>query len=480
MANNTEVLLKRFLKRKVKITTALVTVFMITGTMSMSEIISKPYDYEKKEYNLDSNGIEKGVYNFTNKDKTILNFSNKGLYVKNSSGIGKPQIQFYGSGELLAEKDSDNAIKSEKEWMVIKTLEDDKDLKIDSKGYKVKNAIEVNGRGDVAISDFRNVEIGNSKGTDSAYETNINVNNGSAIIEAKEKISLKDAKTGAYVNGKGSSLRLTSKEIEITVAGDEKSAKEHGFGVRATEESKITLYGENIKIKDNKNKGIVSKGANVVLKAAEKIDVEAPAHALLAEGNSKGTTPNIFIEGKDITLKALEEDSEQVIYGADGGIIILNSENIDIQGKKDGITAENGSNINLTADGKISILGDIISNEKANINIKKSNKIKSGNVEIALDSDEIKSYRENKFIPSKYNWALISSEDESRIELDLKGKNEKGIGSLFIGQVRDNIGTSQEGKIILNMDKDSVWVPRNSNSITNLNLNGGKIDLGCR
>ena len=120
MANNTEVLLKRFLKRKVKITTALVTVFMITGTMSMSEIISKPYDYEKKEYNLDSNGIEKGVYNFTNKDKTILNFSNKGLYVKNSSGIGKPQIQFYGSGELLAEKDSDNAIKSEKcyrsEW----------------------------------------------------------------------------------------------------------------------------------------------------------------------------------------------------------------------------------------------------------------------------------------------------------------------------------------------------------------------------
>ena len=479
MANNTEVLLKRFLKRKVKITTALVTVFMITGTMSMSEIISKPYDYEKKEYNLDSNGIEKGVYNFTNKDKTILNFSNKGLYVKNSSGIGKPQIQFYGSGELLAEKDSDNAIKSEKEWMVIKTLEDDKDLKIDSKGYKVKNAIEVNGRGDVAISDFRNVEIGNSKGTDSAYETNINVNNGSAIIEAKEKISLKDAKTGAYVNGKGSSLRLTSKEIEITVAGDEKSAKEHGFGVRATEESKITLYGENIKIKDNKNKGIVSKGANVVLKAAEKIDVEAPAHALLAEGNSKGTTPNIFIEGKDITLKALEEDSEQVIYGADGGIIILNSENIDIQGKKDGITAENGSNINLTADGKISILGDIISNEKANINIKKSNKIKSGNVEIALDSDEIKSYRENKFIPSKYNWALISSEDESRIELDLKGKNEKGIGSLFIGQVRDNIGTSQEGKIILNMDKDSVWVPRNSNSITNLNLNGGKIDLAA-
>lgn len=479
MANNTEVLLKRFLKRKVKITTALVTVFMITGTMSMSEIISKPYDYEKKEYNLDSNGIEKGVYNFTNKDKTILNFSNKGLYVKNSSGIGKPQIQFYGSGELLAEKDSDNAIKSEKEWMVIKTLEDDKDLKIDSKGYKVKNAIEVNGRGDVSISDFRNVEIGNSKGTDSAYETNINVNNGSAIIEAKEKISLKDAKTGAYVNGKGSSLRLTSKEIEITVAGDEKSAKEHGFGVRATEESKITLYGENIKIKDNKNKGIVSKGANVVLKAAEKIDVEAPAHALLAEGNSKGTTPNIFIEGKDITLKALEEDSEQVIYGADGGIIILNSENIDIQGKKDGITAENGSNINLTADGKISILGDIISNEKANINIKKSNKIKSGNVEIALDSDEIKSYRENKFIPSKYNWALISSEDESRIELDLKGKNEKGIGSLFIGQVRDNIGTSQEGKIILNMDKDSVWVPRNSNSITNLNLNGGKIDLAA-
>ena len=479
MANNTEVLLKRFLKRKVKITTALVTVFMITGTMSMSEIISKPYDYEKKEYNLDSNGIEKGVYNFTNKDKTILNFSNKGLYVKNSSGIGKPQIQFYGSGELLAEKDSDNAIKSEKEWMVIKTLEDDKDLKIDSKGYKVKNAIEVNGRGDVAISDFRNVEIGNSKGTDSAYETNINVNNGSAIIEAKEKISLKDAKTGAYVNGKGSSLRLTSKEIEITVAGDEKSAKEHGFGVRATEESKITLYGENIKIKDNKNKGIVSKGANVVLKAAEKIDVEAPAHALLAEGNSKGTTPNIFIEGKDITLKALEEDSEQVIYGADGGIIILNSENIDIQGKKDGITAENGSNINLTADGKISILGDIISNKKSNINIKKSNKIKSGNVEIALDSDEIKSYRENKFIPSKYNWALISSENESRIELDLKGKNEKGIGSLFIGQVRDNIGTSQEGKIILNMDKDSVWVPRNSNSITNLNLNGGKIDLAA-
>lgn len=479
MANNTEVLLKRFLKRKVKITTALVTVFMITGTMSMSEIISKPYDYEKKEYNLDSNGIEKGVYNFTNKDKTILNFSNKGLYVKNSSDIGKPQIQFYGSGELLAEKDSDNAIKSEKEWMVIKTLEDDKDLKIDSKGYKVKNAIEVNGQGDVAISDFRNVEIGNSKGTDSAYETNINVNNGSAIIEAKEKISLKDAKTGAYVNGKGSSLRLTSKEIEITVAGDEKSAKEHGFGVRATEESKITLYGENIKIKDNKNKGIVSKSANVVLKAAEKIVVEAPTHALLAEGNSKGTTPNIFIEGKDIILKSIEEDSEQVIYGADGGIIILNSENIEIQGKKDGITAENGSNINLTADGKISILGDIISNKKSNINIKKSNKIKSGNVEIALDSDEIKSYRENKFIPSKYNWALISSEDESRIELDLKGKNEKGIGSLFIGQVRDNIGTSQEGKIILNMDKDSVWVPRNSNSITNLNLNGGKIDLAA-
>ena len=479
MANNTEVLLKRFLKRKVKITTALVTVFMITGTMSMSEIISKPYDYEKKEYNLDSNGIEKGVYNFTNKDKTILNFSNKGLYVKNSSGIGKPQIQFYGSGELLAEKNSDNAIKSEKEWMVIKTLEDDKDLKIDSKGYKVKNAIEVNGRGDVSISDFRNVEIGNSKGTDSAYETNINVNNGSAIIEAKEKISLKDAKTGAYVNGKGSSLRLTSKEIEITVAGDEKSAKEHGFGVRATEESKITLYGENIKIKDNKNKGIVSKSANVVLKAAEKIVVEAPAHALVARGNSKGTTPNIFMEGKDIILKSIEEDSEQVIYGADGGIIILNSENIDIQGKKDGITAENGSNINLTADGKISVLGDIISNEKANINIKKSNKIKSGNVEIALEPDEIKNYRENKFIPSKYNWALISSENESRIELDLKGKNEKGIGSLFIGQVRDNIGTSQEGKIILNMDKDSVWVPRNSNSITNLNLNGGKIDLAA-
>ena len=597
MANNTEVLLKRFLKRKVKITTALVTVFMITGTMSMSEIISKPYDYEKKEYNLDSNGIEKGVYNFTNKDKTILNFSNKGLYVKNSSGIGKPQIQFYGSGELLAEKDSDNAIKSEKEWMVIKTLEDDKDLKIDSKGYKVKNAIEVNGRGDVAISDFRNVEIGNSKGTDSAYETNINVNNGSAIIEAKEKISLKDAKTGAYVNGKGSSLRLSSKEIEITAAGDEKSAKEHGFGVRATEESKITLYGENIKItgnkkdnkyfnknggiladrggnvdifgresikidgyrgidtktgsvkirnvngdininsqiegiysgrfdnldfengvdlksgkgninitsneigiyasnqtgrttdvsleaenikiKDNKNKGIVSKGANVVLKAAEKIVVEAPTHALLAEGNSKGTTPNIFIEGKDIILKSIEEDSEQVIYGTDRGIIILNSENIEIQGKKDGITAENGSNINLTADGKISILGDIISNKKSNINIKKSNKIKSGNVEIALEPDEIKNYRENKFIPSKYNWALISSENESRIELDLKGKNEKGIGSLFIGQVRDNIGTSQEGKIILNMDKDSVWVPRNSNSITNLNLNGGKIDLAA-
>lgn len=597
MANNTEVLLKRFLKRKVKITTALVTVFMITGTMSMSEIISKPYDYEKKEYNLDSNGIEKGVYNFTNKDKTILNFSNKGLYVKNSSGSGKTQIQFYGSGELLAEKDSDNAIKSEKEWMVIKTLEDDKDLKIDSKGYKVKNAIEVNGQRDVVISDFRNVEIGNSKGTDSAYETNINVNNGSAIIEAKEKISLKDAKTGAYVNGKGSSLRLSSKEIEITAAGDEKSAKEHGFGVRATEESKITLYGENIKItgnkknnkyfnknggiladkggnvdifgsesikidgyrgidtktgsvkirnvngdininsqiegiysgrfnnldfengvdlklgkgninitsneigiytsnqtgrttdvsleaenikiKDNKNKGIVSKGANVVLKAAEKIVVEAPAHALLAEGNSKGTTPNIFIEGKDIILKSIEEDSEQVIYGTDSGIIILNSENIEIQGKKDGITAENGSNINLTADGKISILGDIISNEKANINIKKSNKIKSGNVEIALEPDEIKNYRENKFIPSKYNWALISSENESRIELDLKGKNEKGIGSLFIGQVRDNIGTSQEGKIILNMDKDSVWVPRNSNSITNLNLNGGKIDLAA-
>lgn len=169
------------------------------------------------------------------------------------------------------------------------------------------------------------------------------------------------------------------------------------------------------------------------------------------------------------------KSSENGIETSDKSEFLGTAKEININSRKNAI--ENKSKSKVTLKGNdVSIFGDIITTGESITKIEKLSE-EIGNVEIALNQDEIKNYRENKYYPSNYNWALISSEDKSNIELDLKGKNQAGNGSLLIGQVKDNIGTSSAGKVTLNMDKNSVWVPRKSNSVTNLNLNGGTIDL---
>ena len=396
----------------------------------------------------------------------------------------------------------------------------------DNKYFYKRAGILAEQGGKIELESNKNINITAYRGID-------NKEGGDVKTKSKNgNINIKANENGVYLSKLENKTKFNSNTDLIAEQGDiDITAKKYGVYGTDTfkkDKSNINMTAKNIRVNAEGGDGIYSGGtAQVNLKAENDISIEGSVNAIHSADGDKVNFPNIVISTNKLTLNTLRENSNSGILAEDKTQIKLDTnEELNISSFKNGIKAENESNITATSkdklnirsiesgietsnkatfagiaknikivsDGrdqstikadtnsrvllegeKISLLGNINVDNNAELKVKKLNN-EEGNVEIALNANEIKNYRENKFYPSNYDWAEINAENGGTIDLDLKGK-DKNNGSILIGQLRNNIGTSNAGKINLFMDKDSIFVPRKSNSISTLNLNGGTIDL---
>lgn len=480
MAANTELLLKKFLKRRVKITAALITAFMITGKIITATTLN---NYEVKdaistkngnvkmtnlktleiESNENNNNVEyekninasNGTVNITTEEKISLKDAKTGIFAsgKNSTvKLRSNKIEIITKDSGSSQKEHGFGLRAEEKAEInlqgkIINIEGNK---INNKYFYKNGAILAANGGKINISCNQSVNIEGHRGIDTkAGAVNIESLGDIAILSNIEGIF--SGRFGLEISNYKNEINLKSQNGNITIVSNRSSIYASN---QTKENTSINLTAKNIYLKDVKNQGIVSFNADVNLKADETINIETPQKVLLAEGNSniKKNKSNISLKSKNLILKSIEENNKTAVY------------------------SESHGKINLIAD-NINILGNISALKNSNIKIKKLSKENTGNVEIAFSNKEIDDYRKNDFIPSENNFTVISAENNSNINIDLKGKNKRNNGSLLIAQIKNNIGTDALGTITLNMDKDSIWVPRKSNSVTNLSLNGGTIDL---
>lgn len=334
--------------------------------------------------------------------------------------------------------------------------------RLDNGNYK--NGVELSAEnGDITITSKKTGLTSINRTDVNKTETNLTANN----------ITISATSGDGILSGGKSKVTLTAKE-KISITGGETGLhSDEKFLDGNKKESSIKLAAKNAAISTL----WVDSNAAIFAEKGSKIDLELEDE-LTVQSFAKGAGIKVE-EGSEVTAKAKNKidikSSRNGIETSDKSEFLGTAKEINISSRKNAIENKLKSKVTLKGN-DVSIFGDIITTGGSVTKIEKLSE-EIGNVEIALNKDEIKNYREGKYYPSNYNWSLISSEENSNTDLDLKGENQAGNGSLLIGQVKDNIGTSLAGKVTLNMDKNSVWVPRKSNSVTNLNLNGGTIDL---
>ena len=491
--------LKKFLKRKVKITMGLVVAFLITGTVGFASTglssgnIEKPY--EKGEYYLKEDAVKitntKGGAVFDSATITLkegqsldLIFSNynenttviKDTHISGLNGKKKGTLNLTNKntllGQVLSIGTNEKINISVNELNIngfygIKQTDGTTNFSANTLNIKSKNNGVNLEDGDFNITDSKNVTITSTGTTYNGFSqiagnTNISANN----------LNISGGKTGvSLLNG---NFTVNSNEFHIENVNNTKDEKSGGF---YQESGMAQILTNNLTINSSSNGIQMLNGTNKI--KSQTIDiVSTNGKGIYQKGGEVNISTDILkISGLSFGIHISENgvfkinDSKEVNivstndYGVStNGTVEICTDNLEIRGSYGGIYTYSGE-VKLTAKEKITIANGTIENGK----FEKG----TGNA-IKLGSDSTFSLNKNLDNSDDIIVEIIGDIDTSSkngFDLDLTNKDSFIDGKIVTGSssstnVQSNIGLSN----------GATWNNTGNSNITNLTLNNGVIN----
>lgn len=332
MKDNVEKSLKRWLKNKVKVTMALVTVFLITGSIGYGE----DYIIDENSENQGIEGIKLNTQDEEIKDKKNIKISVESI-IKDGSGSATG-IQMFGNSNLTLQADNEIIVEAKG------TSENNKESSatgIQIASYNTSSTVNINGG--------NKVEIKASSDSHDAYA--MYFHSGEVIVESKniylESIgSSKNDNYSAIIDSVDTNINLTTTEGNIILNGESKTGKMIGiksnvmfdnqekkeinlnssndiimtikgkekvYGLENdSENSSIILSGKNIELsvesfdetKSDYNATVYSQSGKVGLESSNLIKLASNSENNMSFAVDSYNSTNILKSSDDIVLKA--------------------------------------------------------------------------------------------------------------------------------------------------------------------------------
>ena len=329
-----------------------------------------------------------------------------------------------------------------------------------------------------------------------AWGVNATADGGSNVVINAEDIKIAGAEGGVRTFSKGGSVSLTAKQ-NIEIAG----AVQGADGIK----SKIDLKGNDVKITAKATTPSETEGAvrNVSIEATGKVTINAEGLCGVGAGPDKATMAQAMnsIKAKEINITS---DSAFGVYANNHSYYAvgtrvhsyLEAETINIESKKDGIYASNGAVIDIknfdelniksneqginSEYGELSITGKNIDVDAAEQGIRS---LLGGNIELNTESTAIKAGSEAIKATGRSSVEINSSTTQLTGDIVLKhdgealGPNVKvnfGDSKSFL---KGKVTTSDNGITELTFSNSASWDVTGDSNVSELNVNGGVIDL---
>lgn len=446
MKENIEKSLRRWLKRKVKITLGLTVSFMITGTVGFASVEGSLTPNENGDINYGIQGEERGYLIYTDKENKEISTSGKINL--------KVETNFTGT------RDTSGGISTKNGTTDINA---GKGIDITVKNEKMSKVVGIGG--------------GSNKGT-----TNLTTKTGDINVTSNSQMYV------FGIRGNGETINLISENGNINIkAISTKEPISFGWSAGIENSGNVDLNGKNICVSvstvGEMNYGIYSIGGKNSLTADEKIEIKSESGKHSSDGLKNEYGENIF-KAKDILIESLafKDDKNEgkntatsisSVGGANHLIakngITLTSKGLD---STRGITSNSSKNILKTETGDIKITSESI--QKGTVygieSIKSITEINSGKDFIIEASGKYMSYGISGVNNSKFSlnsvgniYMTSASEDNSSLGIFFNSSSEANLTvgkSMIISSASKN-GESQginsnNSKLKLDVEKDLI------------------------
>ncbi len=455
-----EIQLKRFLKRKVKITLGLLVTFMINGTIAFSA------DETKDGWSITSNEKWEGDNLSVNGTGIIMNAAG-GTAIEGIINAKNLNITSSSSGIDVSDKNETLNINVD-DKIQVSSGQDSDGIKVNSGNVNIKSKdVEVLGgkhgifsNNGTAKVEGKNINIIAEQ--DKAIETN---NDGEIIIgndSATDDVNITGKKVGILSwrgeganAGEGGKVTIKGNNVVIKAEGDENSGNGHegdfnpalanGIGIWANRGS-IDIISDKLTIEAGlnekpgtgsiKGEGIEVGYGNVNITSNE-VDIKAKGNGIhsWAEGTDEAST-EIKSNGEENSYFKIDAGENGVMVHALTKVNIGISENekeifdkVEIKAEGYGITGASGAEINIAAKDTINITGKktgIHFWEKGTITLKSDNAVNiiADGEEKGKDPNDPYDTQREKYIA---NGIAIGKADNSNLpqikKLDISSKN---------------------------------------------------------
>lgn len=454
--NYIESSLKRFLKRKIKITLGVVVAFLITGTIGYAEIL-KPGEYLNKVEDGKIIIEENKDYEYTFKDDVTLKSD------KNTSAIYKEYDKnsnlTINVGTNLTIKDTNGNYGINLEGSGTTTINGG-NIYIDTNGIDtISYGIFIFKSGDKLVIDSDSLTINGSENDSQAIE----------IYEGEVDIKLENdfiTKTGAgiVINGDGKlTLETIKGDINITATSDNEVSED---GILSYGGYTELTSGGNITVNSKHGSAVNWQGGDIKLQAAEKISLYGEKNGMiLSNGNGTlsilgkkidiiGGTNGIFSDPYNTFDFILGGSSESttIISGKEAGILLDNS-SISLGGDEKDDSLSRIGNVSILSE-KIGIKG----NDGSTAEIKDFNKLIISGKETGILLDNSNVSLETDPSPYEENSVFIESE-KIGVLLSNGGSLEAqyGIDQIGIKGKEYSIYVQEGGRVELEGNKNEIY-----------------------
>lgn len=512
-----EILIKRSLKKKVRITVEFLVCFMITGNMLYSYQID---DSITSDQNYDKNTIlEKtdGTVINSNKGKNItINSGDNDLAIKHNITSKSGDIELGDSSQLRARAtiflDKQGSIDIKAKNFTIESSIVNSDKIISSYGIylfkgvdKPAQRIDINAQNTVltlksntdlygiSFGDNAQVNIfGNVKLQVESQEKaegirlsggKINIQNqGTTILDSMGMDNSSNIATTTYstegtVNISSNDIKLTSTSVKdsFNIMNSSKNGKVVLSGNNITLISKSTEdIGSNIYGHDNTTTTKISGNGNIILEAESRegmatsimsrssLEIENSGRTTISAKSEKANATALDIYGGNVKIESRETViSTNSPQGGTVGIKV-GVGNLTIDSEKTIISTKGTANIGISASSK----ANVEINGSLEIDTNREKGISSMALESSSDAHININKAEDKTVNVGINGDIIASFG-GEINVNFNGNHSYFIGSSYLS----------EGEINLGISDGAVWENKRNSNVSNLKFNNGVIDM---
>lgn len=498
--------IKRFLKKKVKITLSLIITFLISGNIGYAEINERPQ--EGKEYN-DYLIWDKEVKIFAPSGNNFQYFFNKGIKIEAAESGGTGNAIFVNEGNVTF-----NIGKAEGEEYDLYLKGKSAALEADYGSTVTINAPSGNlyfsssswdNYGDAAtifLDEGSTFNItANSLYTSGGAETNLKLfDDANAVINLTGNFISEKGGTGIAIQNfnTDSSTTLTLNADNISLSTVENAARLSGlyllgYDDGGTSTLKVNFTAQDTIVINGFSRGITTFGSADISLKASNIQIHADKDEgrglnLLGYNAEKSTT--LSMNANIINISG----NNYGIYTDDRVNTNINANTVNISSNNYGIYAYNRVNTDITADNiiitsnswaiasmkdsKINLNGKtsniterLFSSEKGEINFNtlENHITSSGNAAKVTTGGKISINKNNATYSNTIKGSLWA-ESSGIINVNLNGKSSYLTGHTWLGN-------SYDGFVNLGLSSNALWNNTDDSAVSDFKLNSGIIDM---